>query len=51
MKTEWLVTDVTVVSSPSRAERGFWEQFCMFFTQQSQAAFVVGESLCDLVEP
>ena len=49
MKTEWLVSDVTSVGSPDRAE-------CVIYFEDGfrrfwpiQAIFVVGEPLCDTI--
>ena len=52
MKIEWLVTDVTAVGSPDRAERAILEViFARRFLGQIQAVFVVGELLCDVGTP
>ena len=50
MKIEWLITNVTAVGSPDRAERAISGMilgiFCLI-----QATFVVGEPLCDVRAP
>ena len=51
MKIEWLVTDVTPVGSPDRAERDILGMIFDVF-QPIQAAIVVGrEPLCDMRIP
>ena len=50
MKTEWLVTDVTPVGSPNRAEDNFLG-FILDVFRPNQAVFVVGEPLCDVGTP
>ena len=50
MKIEGLVTDVTSVGSPDRANRGIFGVILdIFWTMQ--AAIVAGEPLCDLGTP
>ena len=52
MKIEWLVTDVTAVRSPDRAERAILRATLagrLFLL--IQAVFVVGEPLCDVGTP
>ena len=46
---EWLITDVTPVRSPARAESKIMDDFGVFWP--IQVAFVVGESLCNLKSP
>ena len=50
MKIEWLVTDVTAVESPERAERAILEVLLGVFWL-IQAVFVVGEPLCGVGPP
>ena len=50
MKTEWLVTNVTAVVSPDRAERAMLGIILGIFWP-IQAIFVVGEPLCDVGTP
>ena len=47
MKTEWLVADVTDVSSPDRADRYIFG-LILNVLWPIQAAVVVGEPLCDV---
>ena len=48
MKMEWLVTDVTPVGSPDRAERAILGMIWLSVFWPIQAVFVVGEPLCDV---
>ena len=50
MKMEWLITNILAADCPIRVESEvFWAIFDVFWP--SWAAFVVGESLCDLETP
>ena len=50
MKIKWLVTNVTAIGGPVRAEIGsFWVILDNF--RPVKAAIVVGESLCDVGMP
>ena len=50
MKRKWLVANVTSVGSPARAERHILGTiFGVFWS--IQAAFVVGEPICDIGTP
>ena len=51
MKIEWLVTNVTGIRSPDRAEHAIWELFWRGLLWQIQAVFVVGGPLCDVGTP
>ena len=52
MKTEWLVTDVTAVGSPDRAERAILGVILAGrFFLPNQVVFLVGEPLCDVATP
>ena len=54
MKIEWMVTDVTAVRSPDRAERAILGVILagrFFDFWPIQATFVVGEPLCDVGTP
>ena len=49
MKKEWLVTDVTAIRSPDRAECAIFGVIlaeCYFWP--NQAVFVLGKALCDV---
>ena len=49
MKIEWLVTDVTPVEFPDRAERAIMGLIlAKLGFGQIQAVFAVGEPLCDV---
>ena len=50
MKSEWLLTNVTVIRSPVSAESIFLSDFGRFFPQ-IQATIVVWEPLCDILTP
>ena len=50
MKIEWLVTDVTAVGSPGRAEFAIFGGNLAFFVP-IQALFVGGEPLCGVETP
>ena len=47
MKTEWLVTNMTAIGFPARAESEFFGVVLDVFWP-IRAAFVVGEPLCEL---
>ena len=47
MKKEWLITNVTAVGSPDRAEYDIFGVILGNF-RPIQAAFEVGEPLCDV---
>ena len=52
MKTEWLVTDVTAVGFPGRAECALLGgDFGWVLFWPIQAVFVVGEPLCGVRTP
>ena len=53
MKLEWLVTDVTAVGTPDRAERAinFGSDFGWAFFWPIRAVFVAGEPLGDVGPP
>ena len=52
MKIEWLVTNVTAVRTPDRAERAILGVILAGLCFWSiQAVFVVGEPLCDVENP
>ena len=51
MKTEWLVTNVTVVESPDRVERAIVGVILVGLFWSIQDAFVVGEPLRDVGSP
>ena len=50
MRIEWLVSDVTPIVSPERAERDIFGVILGVFWP-IQTANVAGESLCDLETP
>ena len=50
-KIEWLDTDVTTVGSHERAERAILEVILAGRFLPIQAAFVIGEPLCDIGTP
>ena len=50
MKIEWLVTDVTSIGSPDRAERDIFGTILNVFWP-IQAVFVAGEPLCHVEIP
>ena len=50
MKIKWLVTDVTPVGSPDRAERAILVMIFGIFWADS-GPFVIGEPLCDVESP
>ena len=50
MKLEWLVSNLTAVGFSARAESDFFEVILGVFWP-IQAAFVVGQPLCDLQIP
>ena len=49
MEIEWLVTDVTVVGSSSRAVHAIWGVILARLVWPIQATFLVGAPLCDVV--
>ena len=51
LKIEWLVTDVTAVGSPDRAECDILGMTLGVLSQLVQAAFLVGGPFCDLGIP
>ena len=53
MKTKWLITDVTAVEPPDRAERANLGVIVAahFLSWPIQAIFVVREPLCDVGTP
>ena len=49
MKLEWLITGVTAVVSPVKAEHDFWGNFGC--NSAISGRFVFGEPLCDMEIP
>ena len=48
MKIEWLVTDVTAVGSPHRAECAILGMILVWCFLPIQAVFVIGRPLCGI---